>query len=281
VSRPLSSRIRTAGAALVLAGCLSLSVATAVSARSTSSNHPAGDANSGDVWLDNVGQPAGPGHEMDPHLACADINLWGAGLADSGGPYTVDGWPPSGGQEVVHSSTWSYDTAAGGTQVISVIPVTTLIREAVANGDAPRNGNGFHFKLDLSQDPQKHKVFWVDCPTPPRVATSAQSTPSPTPSPTPAAAAQTSPAANAGVHAAAAPSTAAPSPNSTASAPPSGAVLGLQTTAPSPAPRGGVEAAVSPSGTPLTGAQLPLLLGGLLILWGLAFVAVARRAREA
>jgi len=190
----------------------------------------------------------------------------------------VDGWPPSGSQEVVYSSTWSYDTAAGGTQVISVIPVKTLIQDAVANGDAPKNSNGFHFKLDLSQDPQKHKVFWVDCPTAPSAATSAQSTPTPTPSPTPtsAAAAQATPAVNGGLHAAA-----TPSPASTATAQPSGAVLGLQTTAPSPAPRGGVEAAVSAAGTPLAGAQLPLLLGGLLILSGLAFVAVARRAREA
>ncbi|MDP9325876.1 MAG: hypothetical protein M3O87_04980, partial [Candidatus Dormibacteraeota bacterium] len=56
----------------------------------------AGDDNKGDVWVDNVGQPAGPGHEMDPHLKCQDINLWGSALADAGGTYTVDGWEPSG-----------------------------------------------------------------------------------------------------------------------------------------------------------------------------------------
>ena len=26
------------------------------------------------------------------------------------------------------------------------------------------NGQGYHFKLQLSQEPQKHKTFWVNCP---------------------------------------------------------------------------------------------------------------------
>ena len=76
------------------------------------SNHStSGDSNAGDVWTDNVGQPSGPGHEQDPHLACADINLWGAGLADASGPYAIDSWPPSGNQAVVYNSTWSYNQA--------------------------------------------------------------------------------------------------------------------------------------------------------------------------
>src|SRR5205807_10296955 len=128
------------------------------------SNHTsAGDKNAGDVWTDNVGQPAGPGHEQDPHLKCADINLWGNGLADSSGTYTIDGWPPSGSQEEDYSSTWSYDTSKGGTQVVSVISISKLIAQAQANGDAPKNKNGYHFKLDFSQDPQKHKTYWVNC----------------------------------------------------------------------------------------------------------------------
>jgi hypothetical protein len=124
-----------------------------------------GDPNAGDVWVDNVGQPAGPGHEMDPHLACQNINLWGAKLADSSGSYTIDGWPPSGKQEVDYSSTWSYNTSQGGDQVISVINVQQLIANAHANGDTPAK-QGYHFKLDFSQDPQKHKTFWIDCPAP-------------------------------------------------------------------------------------------------------------------
>jgi hypothetical protein len=124
----------------------------------------AGQKNAGDVWLDNVGQPAGPGHEHDPHLACADINLWGNGLADGSGTYTIDGWPPSGAMEQVYSSTWTYDTTTGGDQVTSVIDVNKLVAAAVAAGDAPVNKQGLHFKLQFSQDPQKHKTFWVNCP---------------------------------------------------------------------------------------------------------------------
>ncbi len=124
-----------------------------------------GDPNAGDVWLDNVGQPAGPGHEMDPHLACQDINLWGDKLADSSGTYTIDGWPPSGSQEVDYSSSWSYSQSQGGDQVTSVINVQQLISQAQANGDTPA-AQGYHFKLDFSQDPQKHKTFWVNCPAP-------------------------------------------------------------------------------------------------------------------
>jgi hypothetical protein len=146
-----------------------------------------GDANSGDVWLDTVGQPAGPGHEMDPHLPCADINLWGDKLADAGGSYTIDGWPPSGNKAQAYSSTWKYDGTQGGSQVIDVISVQTLIANAAANGDAPAH-NGYHFKLQFSQDPQKHKTFWVDCPPP-------SSTPANQPQSGSQPAAQTAPAA--------------------------------------------------------------------------------------
>src|SRR5205085_7778499 len=86
-----------------------------------------GDPNSGDVWVDNVGQPAGPGHEMDPHLSCQDINLWGAKLADSSGSFSILGWPPSGSKEVDYSGTWNYDVATGGDQIIAKIPVASLV----------------------------------------------------------------------------------------------------------------------------------------------------------
>jgi len=157
------------GVAAILGGVSLLFVAGASAGNGSSvsngnSNHTsAGDKNAGDVWTDNVGQPAGPGHEQDPHLKCADINLWGNGLADSSGTYTIDGWPPSGSQEEDYSSTWSYDTTAGGTQVISVINVGLLTSTATANGDSPINKQGLHFKLQFVQDPQKHKTFWVTC----------------------------------------------------------------------------------------------------------------------
>jgi hypothetical protein len=155
--------------------------ATAVGASPTATASK-GDKNAGDVWVDNVGQPAGPGHEMDPHLACADINLWGNGLADSSGTFTIDGWPPSGSQEQVYSATWSYNTSQGGDQITQVINVQTLVANAVAAGDAAVNKQELHFKLQFVQDPQKHKTFWVRCPSTPPTPTP---TPTPTPSPTP------------------------------------------------------------------------------------------------
>jgi hypothetical protein len=140
-----------ASVALVFTGLLGGSV----------SAQAAGQKNAGDVWLDNVGQPPGPGHEHDPHLACADINLWGNGLADASGTYSIDGWPPSGTMEQDYPTTnWTYPPA-GGDQILSVIKVGTLIGNAIANGDVPQPNQGFHFKL---QDPQKHKTFWVKCP---------------------------------------------------------------------------------------------------------------------
>ena len=100
-----------------------------------------GDDNKGDVWVDNVGQPAGPGHEQDPHLDCTDVNLWGNALADGSGTYTVDGWAPSGSQEQDYPTsgdgTWTYDGSAGGDQVTDVINVHTLIADAISFGVAP------------------------------------------------------------------------------------------------------------------------------------------------
>ncbi len=131
-----------------------------------------GDSNPGDVWMDTSGQPPGPGGEDDPQLPCRDINLWGRNLGDPSGTYTVDGWPPTGGGAgdqawpgtATHpgNASWSYNLGTGGTQVISVINVAQLIANAVANGDTAAN-RGFHFKLQFSQDPVKHKVFWVRC----------------------------------------------------------------------------------------------------------------------
>jgi hypothetical protein len=128
-------------------------------------------SNYGDVWVDSVGQPGGPGHEMNPHLPCVDINLWGAKMAKSSDQYKIYGWSPSGDKELAYSSTWSYDKSGPGIQVIDRIDVETLVANAIANGDAPINGQGFHFKLALTQDPQKYKTFWVNCDLPTPVVT--------------------------------------------------------------------------------------------------------------
>ncbi len=165
---------------------------TSTSSSSGSGHSSPGDSNPEDVWVDGYSSStapvssAGPGHEMDPHLGCpAYIILWGSGLADPTGIYTIDGWNPSGSGTGDYShagyhqdqawpgtaanpstASWNYSTAAGGTQEISYIPTATLVAHAIANGDAPVNGEGLHFKLQFVQDPQKHKTFWVNCPTP-------------------------------------------------------------------------------------------------------------------
>ncbi len=137
---------------------------------------PGGRGNSGDVWLDNVGNPPGPGHQSHPHLQCADLNIWGAKLAESGGDFAIDGWPPSGHHEQVYAARWAYALGQPDPQVVGVVNVDALIASAVAHGDQPHANQGFHFKLELSQAPQKHKVFWVNCPV---------SSPAPSPAPAP------------------------------------------------------------------------------------------------
>src|SRR2546422_11610723 len=83
----------------ILPAALILAAAAAIAAPMVPFAASGGDSNRGDVWLDIVGQPAGPDHEMDPHLACADINPWGANMGDAAGGFTIDGWRPSGHQE--------------------------------------------------------------------------------------------------------------------------------------------------------------------------------------
>jgi hypothetical protein len=98
---------------------------------------------------------------MDPHLGCPKtIYMYGSHMADASGRYTINGWPPSGSKKVDYSGTWSY--SGSGTQLIATIDVHTLLSQAAANGDTPAH-QGYHFKLDLSQDPQKHKTFWINC----------------------------------------------------------------------------------------------------------------------
>ena len=172
-------------------GAVSLILAAPAGVLAAAGRTSGPNTNQGDVWVDGYSSPqapvssAGPGHEMDPHLGCpAYIILWGSGLADTSGMYTIDGWHPSGsgtgdfGHNGYHqdqawpgtkahpsTATWNYDTTVGGTQEISYITTATLVADAIANGDAPVNGEGLHFKLQFVQDPQKHKTFWVNCPT--------------------------------------------------------------------------------------------------------------------
>ena len=176
---------RLAVGVAVVSAAIGIGVAASATAVGASPTAAKGDKNAGDVWVDNVGQPAGPGHEMDPHLTCTNINLWGNRLADSSGTFTIDGWPPSGSQEQVYAATWSYNTSQGGDQVIQVINVQKLVANATAAGDVAVNKQGLHFKLQFVQDPQKHKTFWVRCGSTPPPTPTPRPTPTPTPTPTP------------------------------------------------------------------------------------------------
>ena len=237
-----------------------------------------GDSNSGDVWVDNVSQPSGPGHEMDPHLACQDINLWGAGLADGSGVYTIDGWPDTKAGPG-RTAPWSYDSSTGASQVISVIDVTTLISDAIANGDAPVNSQGYHFKLEFSQDPLKHKTFWVSCqaptPTPTPTSTPTPSTPTPTPStstptPTPRHTPKPTP-------------TLTPASTTTPTPTPTGSSLGASTSSPSPSPSSSGTGAALGAGTstPTTGAGSGVFWGGwALVLLGVLLMGAAATVRR-
>ena len=201
-SRRWKTWAATGAGVLCLALSLPMAVLAAGQVAPASNSSGSGNPNHEDVWVDNVGQPPGPGHEMDPHLACQDINLWGTTMADASGQFTIDGWPPSGSGsgDLNHPgyqenqawpgtksnpsmATWNYNQSQGGDQVMAVINVKTLIADAIANGDSPVNGQGFHFKLQFLQDPQKHKTFWVNCPgSTPTPTPSGSSTPTPTPS---------------------------------------------------------------------------------------------------
>jgi hypothetical protein len=142
-----------------LIAVIALSAAITVPALAASG----GDSNRGDIWVTSSPNP-GPGHAMEPHLPCVStIYLWGDKMGDASGTYTIDSWPPSGNGSVAYRSTWRYNQATGGKQIISRINANVLIANARAAGAAPVNKNGYHFKIQFVQDPQKHKTFWIGC----------------------------------------------------------------------------------------------------------------------
>ena len=303
-----TSVARRLGAAIAVGG-FGLLLATAQPALASGNNHTGpGDSNAGDIWVDNAGNPPGPGHEMDPHLACGTIDLWGSKLADSGGTYTIDSWPPSGSQNAVMSSTWSYNTSQGGTQLLDTFSGQTLVNDAVAAG-ATASNQGFHFKIQFDQDPQKHKTFWINCspsggvggtgstptptPTPGGGVGGTGSTPTPTPTPgggVGGTGSTPTPTPSGGVSGSGA--SPSPSPSSgvgglTTSPTPGSGVAGL-TTGPSSGtaatggggsgPMGGVLGIVA--GTPMTGAHIAISAAVALIVAGIVLLLVARRRRK-
>lgn len=127
-----------------------------------------GDNNKGDVWVDTASgartgvTAAGPGHEMDPHLPCGSVGVFAAKMADSSGRLSIFSWPPTGSQQDIYDTTWTYTAGAADPQEIAIIPASVF-------------GTGGHFKLAAAQDPAKYKVFWIDC-TPNSTAAAGQTT---------------------------------------------------------------------------------------------------------
>ena len=249
------------------AGTSTVDTTTGPATSSPSASASLGTDNRGHVWVDTVTNDE-PMPEMDPHLPCDDFYIWGTKLNDSGGTFTIQGWPPSGGgaKDVDYAATWSFDTSnPNSLQKLARVDHTLLIATAIANGDVAQPQQGFHFKLDL-EDPRsnnqigddKYKVFWINCPAPtPTGTVLPTATPSPTPTPTSSVAAITS--------------TPAPTPTPT----PSGGIGGLAT--PTPTPVSGVLGASIT--TPNTGSGLPLGISGALMGFGLTLLAIARRMR--
>ena len=245
----------------------------------------AAQGNKGDVWVDTVGSNDGP--EMDPHLPCADFNVWGMKLQDSSGPFTIQGWPPSGAgaSEVDYSNTWHFDTAGADQQVIATVPVDTLLANAKASGDTAQQNQGFHFKLDV-EDPRaggstgddKYKVFWISCGVvTPLVTGSPTSSPTGSPQGTPTGSPENSPTGS--VSGSSSSSSSSPGSTPTPTTSPNGGVLGISTTS---SATGGVQGITSTGGvggaaTPNTGTALPLGLSGGLLGLGLGLLVTARR----
>lgn len=267
----------------------------------TSYTTVAAQGNKGDVWTDTVGSNDGP--EMDPHMPCADFNVWGMKLQNSSGPFTIQGWPPSGGgaSEIDYSANWTYDLTGADPQVIATVPVDTLLANARASGDTAQPQQGFHFKLDV-EDPRgnstgddKYKVFWISCgtttPTPTSSvsgsssSSSTGSSPSPSPensSSSTSSGPSPSPTSSvSGTSSSSSSSESSPSPTvsggvsgtTTTETTVIGGVSGINTTSTTGGGVGGIS-------TPFTGTALPLGLSGGLMALGLGMLGVARRIKR-
>jgi hypothetical protein len=146
--------------------------------------------------------------DHNPHLPCANIEVMGKDMGDNTGFYSIDYWPPTGNKggvygknsngssalslpgmingddDVTNNGAWQYSSTpttaskqgkVGGYQVMDIIDVSALVHNAQLINPDPHDIQGYHFKLQFSQDPQKHKTFWVKCAAP--------STPTPPPGP--------------------------------------------------------------------------------------------------
>ncbi|MFN2464448.1 MAG: hypothetical protein ABR573_11185 [Candidatus Dormibacteria bacterium] len=137
--------------------------------------------------------------DHNPHLPCANIEVMGKDMGDATGSYSIDYWPPTGNKggvygknsdgssalslptmingdaDVSNNGRWAYNNSPtllskmgkkGGYQVMDIIDVSALVHNAQLINPDPHDIQGYHFKLQFSQDPQKHKTFWVKCAAP-------------------------------------------------------------------------------------------------------------------
>jgi len=160
----MKSRIALSAGALATSGLLLFSSAALAAGQGHGGNNGAGagretpapagttdyhNGNRGDVWMEEGSGETTPsrGHENDTHFACnTPLNIMGDKMGDSAGYFSIVPQGGNGGPST-YSGTWSYG-AQGGNQVIARVPAGALLPG--------------HYKLDLTQDPQKHKVFWID-----------------------------------------------------------------------------------------------------------------------
>jgi hypothetical protein len=113
------------------------------------------DGGAGEVWLGSAGEP--PAHTTDTHLACQDLDLWGADLPGPSGTFTIEAWSASTNQRS-YTGDWSYTQGSGRDQdqVIAVLDIPKLISQVEPN-------DGLHVQLDFPQHPEMDKTFSVSC----------------------------------------------------------------------------------------------------------------------
>ena len=161
--RPARSFGKLLGLVIAIAGGLVMSTATAAA------------SNPGDIWLNNVGSAADPGHV--PHLQFKDIAMYANYPGAGGGTFTIVAWKPTGdNKSVVYSGSWSYNPSGTRIQQIATVSMSTLYANVQQLGLKPQAQQGFHFKMYCSIGKHdKMKEFWVAAPT---------GLPAPTPTPT-------------------------------------------------------------------------------------------------
>jgi len=127
-------------------------------------------------WVAASGSGAGPEHDV--RLSCAGLDVWGKDLEHRSGQYQITSEEPTGKDQTVVASGWTYDRHREGRQTLAVLAGADLVSAAQAAG-ATLGEHGYHFALRLAEEEQHERHFWVAaCPA---------AAPAPVPAPLPAA----------------------------------------------------------------------------------------------